>query len=161
MQILIKNAHFLKTNVFTRVHKFHLWSIFFMKLVLLDSVHTELSIHAKSSIFMKYPNIAGHKINVSPILLASFCSIVVSITYSITNGAQFLRVLNNTLIIILVLRMPATGRWILSFVLWMLSIIGAHNNYYACACVKLNLAKSQNLAKIPGSAIQYGGDNLA
>ena len=28
-------------------------------------------------------------INVSPILLASFCSIVVTITHSITNGAQF------------------------------------------------------------------------
>ena len=28
--------------------------IFFMKLTLLDSTHTELSIHAKNSVFMKY-----------------------------------------------------------------------------------------------------------
>ena len=58
---LIKYAHFpkSKSNISTCVyktgHNFTCDQYFIMKLTPLDSVHTELSIHAKNSIFMKYP----------------------------------------------------------------------------------------------------------
>ena len=50
---------FRKTNVSIRVHKNGLNSTcdqyFCLKHAPLDSAHTELSIHAKNSVFMKYP----------------------------------------------------------------------------------------------------------
>ena len=51
---------FRKTNMPTRVHKNNGHNsaydqYFFMKPAPLDSAHIELSIHAKNSIFIKYP----------------------------------------------------------------------------------------------------------
>ena len=70
----LKVRIFRKTNVSTRLykngHNFTCDQYFFMKLAPLDSAHTELSIHAKNSVFMKncewsiFPyNITGHYYN--------------------------------------------------------------------------------------------------